>query len=71
MKKHNNLLKGLLTLILFSSSYFLYAQYPAVSHSADLIARPYSGPCEYASISTVTIEDEFERSNHYQENYLE
>ena len=50
MKKHNNLLKGLLTLILFSSSYFLYAQYPAVSHSG--------GPCEWSSISTVIIEDE-------------
>ncbi|MBL6730904.1 MAG: hypothetical protein ISP74_08330 [Bacteroidia bacterium] len=50
MKKYNNLLKGLLILILFSSSYFLYAQYPAVSHSG--------GPCTWASISTVIIEDE-------------
>ena len=49
MKKHNYFLKGFLTLILFSITYFLYAQYPAVTHSA--------APCIDATISTVIIED--------------
>ena len=49
MKKHYYFLKGFLTLILFSITFFLYAQYPAVTHSAS--------PCRDATISTVIIED--------------
>ena len=49
MKKQYSL-KGFLTLILFfSTSYLIYAQYPAVSHRF--------APCVDATISTVIIED--------------